>query len=65
MNRQETGAQIGQEIEARLASVGAWQQRGLAVLVFGLMASGQAQLSKIVEGVPAAITRYDNGLNVG
>ena len=52
MNRVKILAQIGAEIEANLPSLGVWQGRGLAVLVFGLMALGQAQLSKIAEGVP-------------
>lgn len=52
MNRVKMLAQIEGEIEAKLLSLGVWQRRGLAVLVFGLMALGQAQLSKIAEGVP-------------
>src|SRR5258708_40075917 len=52
MNREKMLAQHGEEIEENLPSLGGWQGRGLAVLVFGLMALGQAQLSKIAEGVP-------------
>jgi hypothetical protein len=52
MNGVKRLAQIGEEIEENLPSLGAWQRRGLAVLVFGLMALGHAQLSKIAEGVP-------------
>ena len=52
MNRIKILAQIGEEIEANLPSLGVWQRRGLAVLVFGLLGVGQAQLSKIAEGVP-------------
>ena len=42
----------GEQIEENLPSLGVWQRRGLAVLVFGLLTLGQAQLSKIAEGVP-------------
>ena len=52
MNRVKILAQLGEEIEANLPSLGVWQQRGLAMLVFGLMAVGQGQLSKIAERVP-------------
>ena len=54
MNRIKMLAQIEGEIEANLPSLGVWQRRGLVVLVFGLIALGQAQLSKIAEGVPEA-----------
>lgn len=52
MHRVKMLTQIGAEIEENLPSLGAWQSRGLAVLVGGLMALGQAQLSKIAEGIP-------------
>ena len=52
MNHVKILAQIEEAIEANLASLGVWQQRGLALMVFGLMVLGQAQLSKIAEGVP-------------
>lgn len=52
MNRQQMLTQLGAEIEENLPSLGAWQRRGLAVLVLGLLTLGQAQLSKIAEGVP-------------
>jgi DDE family transposase len=52
MNRAKMLTQIGEEIEENLPSLGVWQRRGLAVLVVGLLSLGQAQLSKIAEGVP-------------
>jgi len=50
MNRVKILAQIGEEIEAYVVNLGAWQRQGLAVLVFGLLSLRQAQLSKIAEG---------------
>ena len=50
MNRVKILAQIGEEIEAYVVNLGAWQGQGLAVLVFGLLSLRQAQLSKIGEG---------------
>ena len=52
MNRQEMLTQIENEIEENLPRLGAWQGRGLAVLVFGLLCVRRAQLSQMAEGVP-------------
>ena len=52
MKRVNMLAQVMAEIEKNLPSLGAWQGKGLAVLVFGLRAGGKAQLSQIAEGVP-------------
>jgi len=50
MNRVKILAQIGEEIETKMLNLGVWQQRGLTVLVFGLLMLEKAQLSKIAEG---------------
>jgi hypothetical protein len=52
MNRQEMLAQIDQEIETNLPSLGFWQALGLGLMVLGLVGQGWSQLSKIAEEVP-------------
>ncbi len=52
MNRQGMLAQIDQEIETNLPSLGFWQALGLGLMVLGLVGQGWSQLSKIAEEVP-------------
>ena len=52
MNRQHILTHLRTEIETNLPCLGAWQAAGLALLVFGLLGQGKAQLSQIAEGVP-------------
>ena len=51
MNRQAMLTQLRTEIETNLSCLGAFQAAGLALLVFGLIGQGKAQLSQIAEGV--------------
>jgi hypothetical protein len=52
MNRQQMLAQIDQEIETNLPSLGFWQALRLGLIVLGLVGQGWSQLSKIAEEIP-------------